>query len=903
MTASIPEPMADPAARGELLLAARAAMRALPEMYAARNAGAGDDVEVFAAELFCLLGLYDSIGPGSARDASREQVAAFAGRVLESLFAATNRVRDSWTTVAAFAVRHGVVHGPSRALTDQVVNTAWYAMTQVDQDLAESLKQHAAADRVALGVPPNVRALAASPLCNESDTDRIVRLIEAGQFGRDRLRGWYGLVLRGREWFIQGVGELVAEMIDRVGPPGETPGETAVYVPAEVLMHRTVPLAAAAPPPPPDDAAPLDGSEATGASREVRPASDDVNANAAPDDSGDGGDPGRGVNTGGEVLLSPPIVEEPLPDVTGERIVNTGFALPEYADLPHHQREPLRHQQDVLFWLEVGKIIAGSIETTPTSIDWDKLPPDAVLTVALFGFDDGLEIRSGTGAIRLAQDGRVVVDRQPDPPSGADIPADLLEKRLFFMLRTPRKGTEVRLRCNIYCKQVLVQSRQVTAKLNDREEFVDGALTSTLDYNLTRSLRGSMLGSLGEHRLSVMLNHGTDGSHKFRFFGSDGVEFINEATFGENELSDLLEQGRGALRLAAWGSDREWTSEPYRYANEPPLGEIEKDLIKLAVTGFRFYDLMVERLSRRNPERLEALMRRPGLVQFTARRSARELVPASLIYDRALDTGAAALTLCPEFRDALQKKRALELEPCFLGDCPNAGNDAVVCPGGFWGFRHDLGIPISLAADGSDVDGQGVIPNGAAPAIDVCVSTDPAFVRRAGHQDLLHALFPGPRWSVADTREGVKKLLARSGSQIIYFYCHGGLKGTTPYILVGKGPGITRDNIRGFKWNWRTSRPLVFINGCHTSALQPSHAFDLVTGFIETAGASGVIGTEITVFEPLACAFGEAFMDHFVNQRKAVGESVRLARLRLLQAGNPLGLAYIPFAVASLKLA
>ena len=80
-------------------------MRALPVLYATRNAGAGEDAEVYAAELFCLLGLYDSIGPGSGRGASRQQVATFAGRALESLFAATTRVRDSWTAVAAFEMR------------------------------------------------------------------------------------------------------------------------------------------------------------------------------------------------------------------------------------------------------------------------------------------------------------------------------------------------------------------------------------------------------------------------------------------------------------------------------------------------------------------------------------------------------------------------------------------------------------------------------------------------------------------------------------------------------------------------------------------------------------------------------------------------------------------------------
>ena len=341
---------------------------------------------------------------------------------------------------------------------------------------------------------------AATPLCSANDTERIVRLIEAGRFGRDRLNGWYGLVLGAcRSWFIEGVGQLVAEMIDRVVPSPRCRARS-LFVPENVLMGRTVPLASAAPPPmaaappTPDDAVHLDMPKAASASRDVVLEPEYVTVDAASGGSADGGDTGWSEHTGAyDVQLSPPLDDDtPLPEGTGERIVNTGFALPEYPDRPHHKREPLRHKQDVFFWLEVGKIIAGSIETAPTEIDWDKLPPDAVLTVALFGFDDGLTILSGTGAIRLAKDGRVVVDRQPEPASGAEIPADLLEKRLFFRLRTRRRGTEVRLRCNIYCKQVLVQSRLVVARLNDREEFVDDALTSTLDYNLTRSLRGDM---------------------------------------------------------------------------------------------------------------------------------------------------------------------------------------------------------------------------------------------------------------------------------------------------------------------------------------------------------------------------------------------------------------------------
>ena len=78
-------------------------------------------------------------------------------------------------------------------------------------------------------------------------------------------------------------------------------------------------------------------------------------------------------------------------------------------------------------------------------------------------------------------------------------------------------------------------------------------------------------------------------------------------------------------------------------------------------------------------------------------------------------------------------------------------------------------------------------------------------------------------------------------------------------------------------------------------------AFDLVQTFVETVGAAGVIGTEITIYEPLAVAFGEACLRRFMDGT-SIGEAVRQARLELLQQGNPLGLVYDVFAIASLKM-
>jgi hypothetical protein len=94
---------------------------------------------------------------------------------------------------------------------------------------------------------------------------------------------------------------------------------------------------------------------------------------------------------------------------------------------------------------------------------------------------------------------------------------------------------------------------------------------------------------------------------------------------------------------------------------------------------------------------------------------------------------------------------------------------------------------------------------------------------------------------------------------------------------------------------------MVFINGCHTTALEPHKALRLVEAFVGIANASGVIGAEIPAFEPLAGQFAEQFLLRFWKG-DPVGKAVREARLALLKDGNPLGLIYIPFARADLRL-
>ena len=83
--------------------------------------------------------------------------------------------------------------------------------------------------------------------------------------------------------------------------------------------------------------------------------------------------------------------------------------------------------------------------------------------------------------------------------------------------------------------------------------------------------------------------------------------------------------------------------------------------------------------------------------------------------------------------------------------------------------------------------------------------------------------------------------------------------------------------------------------------MEPLQALEFISPLITYAHGAGVIGTEITIFEELATIFAEECLGRFL-QGEAIGAALRRARLRLLQEGNPLGLVYIPFVIATLAL-
>jgi hypothetical protein len=98
-----------------------------------------------------------------------------------------------------------------------------------------------------------------------------------------------------------------------------------------------------------------------------------------------------------------------------------------------------------------------------------------------------------------------------------------------------------------------------------------------------------------------------------------------------------------------------------------------------------------------------------------------------------------------------------------------------------------------------------------------------------------------------------------------------------------------------------THHPLVFLNGCRTAGFSPKALSPFIVKLTEGRGAAGVIGTEISVWEPLASEMALAFLEKFLTGTPA-GEALLIARRALLAKYNPLGLVYTLYAAANLSL-
>lgn len=498
------------------------------------------------------------------------------------------------------------------------------------------------------------------------------------------------------------------------------------------------------------------------------------------------------------------------------------------------------------------------------------------------------------------------------------------EPSLYVPVTSPGTPGEATLRIGFYYENNLLQCQLFTAQVGVEVPGKPG-YEAEVDYTLTGTLTN--VGRLPARTLNIFTNENADGSHRVILVGK---EHVRHRSLSEVQVRELLEEARKELH----GTHRELirpakinknTGEVILKAeyklllktiggvtNAKNRNDFIADLEKLARLGSLLWVTLFhgEGDSRRV---LRDILKEQATIQVgRAKNNGSPLFfPWGLIYDIHLDLLAPTQWHpCKLLEDWRPGKPLADpgVTRCPHDDGKNHRKN-VICPFGFWGFKHILEQPPSMP-EGRDLPLEITLSDGQ-PEVAVGFSRD-LYKPEVHIAELTKQLSKKARVLAKDSKDDILEMLGKTDLEFVYFFCHGRrekLSGTElwlPYLEVGDNEPITPADLMSWQDDlpadhWQKTSPLVFINGCHTAELTPDALADFVSGFVD-ANAGGVIGTEVTVSQDLASEAALLFFSYLLENGGTVGQAIRQMRFDFLSRGNLMGLAYTPYCSASLHL-
>jgi hypothetical protein len=244
---------------------------------------------------------------------------------------------------------------------------------------------------------------------------------------------------------------------------------------------------------------------------------------------------------------------------------------------------------------------------------------------------------------------------------------------------------------------------------------------------------------------------------------------------------------------------------------------------------------------------------------------------------------------------------------------------ADVDPNGFWGARFQ----IDRAVD-AHLDGSWPPPPGAPVRAQLCLNPqlDPAvvtkeesiFVRRRAPVEPLHAIRSNGELCafVHDPPAG--------GVDLLYLFCHAHAAETVtvtsfkPQLAAETHAWLTLDGSDAADSPLHVSelldasckplpgQPLVVFNACGSAAGDRAFQSAFLTLFVDTYRARGFIGTDWSVNQVFADAFGRRLIELLLDERLAVADALARVRAEALSAGNPFAFSYALYACPDLTL-
>jgi hypothetical protein len=520
-----------------------------------------------------------------------------------------------------------------------------------------------------------------------------------------------------------------------------------------------------------------------------------------------------------------------------------------------------------------------------------------------------------------------------DPVQRVWLPASSAEPtEIVYFAVIPQKTGVNRIRFAVYFRQNVIQSFRVAvivgASPSDRASVLARALDipekdtrdviylPLLEFNLTQSIDQLAADPPKSSRALAILANKWDKDAVITVKGAGDFSVHTSKV-----LPDLVGKLHGELRSI---SNLEAKVYPFDADNVGTREQLERSLRTLADRGSM---LFVQLFSSSIWSKLEKVLDEPDQIIHIAQILREEVIPWSFVYGRRLqprsgdreDDKLTKIPVClaslPDKDGNLPVRRCGADPKCILYENNSILPENVVCPLQFWGFKHLIEVPplqSSEVESGENKSGvrTHIAVNGSVsliPGVNCTFGSEIAHFKKLAELKTTMPLAPIEKQYTA---AGLKKKLASSPVHISYFFCHAaGGAGSFDSQVILEAPGTEKQEsilwhefaqlLKGEK-KWDPPA-LVFLNGCKTSNYSPEALSPFLKSFVDDLGASGLIGTEITVWDTFAAEMAYHFFRNFLNT-EAAAISLSTARRILLSKNNPLGLVYTLYASADLQL-
>ena len=539
-----------------------------------------------------------------------------------------------------------------------------------------------------------------------------------------------------------------------------------------------------------------------------------------------------------------------------------------------------------------------------------------------------------------------------EPVQDLWLPRHRASETIYFAI-IPRRPGVSKLRFAIYYNQSIIQSFRLAALTGTRRGRAPSLATRITRLARALDIPRSEVGDAGyltrleystvqtteefetrpARALSIIANH-TDGRPVITIKGADIFRVQTD-----NNLPLYISNVRRAMQEVSTPPINRVNANKWIYGfgkgaklNRGTPEKLKQALLKMADVGWQLFDAIIPEDER---SALEESLKDPGQTIHVAHVLLEKVIPWGAIYDRNFDidkstdendnavTHEVCLALLPDENGKLPPGECKKIAQCILHPDQvkrrSASNqqpvhpETVVCPLGFWGVKHIIEVPPQQVTDIRHAQSQrDCILAGEKVQLAAGLNAKLGLVNehRRDLDDLCAKRQPYTVWkSQACRRDVILRNLKDVDLDIVYLYCHarGGEADPTvkpPHLefqdVQEQSPGIIKPAALAHNQPWE-HHPLVFLNGCGTAGFSPDALSPFITKLVRDRQASGVIGTEIPVWEPLASEFAKLFFEKFLDGSSA-GEALLLVRRALLSEYNPLGLAYTLYGAAQLML-